>query len=251
MRYNFVKFSTFMPGLTSIQRMPVPESSSYKAIMQKMLDDNAKAAAAVVAGAQKVREEVAAEREAARKALLETTQNAPALAAKYYRQHWNRIEKDLREQINRDLAAKLLAVSEPPDEVAALLGMPEAEVLEIAQRFGYFEMEVYDFGIPEPDIKWQKMNTSYARVSYEDQGRGGYVIFQLGNTICRFWYEFGGGTTLVFIDVPAEAHWEAQTKIPLAQRDQILNFIGQRVIADKAPEYGYRIEPTSIVIFMD
>lgn len=219
--------------------------------MQKMLDDNAKAAAAVVASAQKVRDEVAAERAAARKALLETTQNTEALSTKYYRQHWNRIEKDLRGQINRDLADKLLYFSIPPDEVVALLGMPEAEVLEIARRFGYFEMDVQDFGIPEPEIKWQKMNTSYARVSYEDQGRGGYVVFQLGSTICRFWYEFGGGTTLVFIDVPAEAHWEAQTKIPLAQRDQILNFIGQRAIADKAPGYGYRIEPTSIVIFMD
>lgn len=226
-------------------------SNELRQAMQKMLDDNAKAAAAVVAGAQKVRDEMAAEREAAGKALVETTQNEATLSAKYYRQHRNRIEKDLRKQINRDLAAKLLDAAEPPDEVAALLGMPEAEVLEIAQRFGYFEMDVQDFGIPEPDIKWQKMNTSYARVSYEDQGRGGYVVFQLGSTICRFWYEFGGGTTLVFIDVPAEAHWEAQTKIPLAQREQILNFIGQRAIADKAPGYGYRIEPTSIVIFMD
>ncbi|MFM9951574.1 MAG: hypothetical protein ACKV1O_26810 [Saprospiraceae bacterium] len=229
--------------------MPTPESSSYIEVMQKMLDDNAKAAAAVVAGAQKVRDEVAAERAAARKALHETTQNAATLSAKYYQQHWNRIEKDLRKQINRDLAAKLLDHSEPPDEVAALLGMPEAEVLELVQRFGYMEMDVQDYGIPGPDIKWQKMNTSYARVSYEDQGRGGNVVFQLGNTICRFWYEFGGGATLVFIDVPAEAHWEAHTKIPLAQRDQILNFIGQRAIADKAPGYRYRIEATSIVIY--
>jgi len=230
--------------------MPVPESSSYKEIMQKMLDDNAKAAAAVVAGAQKARDEAAAEREAARKALLETTENAAALSAKYFRQHWNRIEKDQRKHINRELAAKLLAVAEPPDEVAVLLGMPEAEVLELAQRFGYMDMSVYDFGIPEPGIKWQKMNIAYARVSYEDQGRGGYVVFQLGSAICRFWYEFGTGTTLVFIDVPAEARWEAHTKIPLAQRDQILNFIGQRAIADKAPGHRYRVEPTSIVIFL-
>lgn len=225
-------------------------SDELRQAMQKMLDDNAKAAEAVVAGAQKARAEAAADREAARQDLLETTQNAEALYATFFREHWDQIEKGLYTRINRDLASTLLFVGTPLDQVATLLNMPEADVLELAVQFGHIEPKSEKFFFLEPEVKWHKMNTSYARVTYEDQGRGGNVIFQLGSITCRFWYEFGGGTTLVFIDVPAEAQWEAHTKIPLADRDQVLNFIGQRAIADKAPGYRYRIEATSIVIYI-
>ncbi|NUO01432.1 MAG: hypothetical protein HUU01_12555 [Saprospiraceae bacterium] len=232
--------------------MQPPESSHADEIrqaMQKMLDDNAKAAAEVVTVAQKTRDEAAAALESARQDLLETTQNEATLYAAFFRGHWDRIEKDLHERINRDLAAKLLHTGQPLNEIADLLRMPEAEVLEMAMRFGHIEPRTKKFLFLEPKVKWHKMNTSYARVTYEDQGRGGYVVFQMDSTICRFWYEFGSGSTLVFIDVPAEAQWESHTKIPLADRDEVLNFIGRRAIADKAPGYRYRIEATSVVIY--
>ncbi len=217
--------------------------------MQKMLDANAEAAAAVVAGAQQLLEEVRAERAAAKQALLETQENTAALSAAFLEQHRDRIETDLREQIRRDFAIALLQGGAMPDEVSDWLGIPEAEALELSQRFGYErwkDPESGAYGIPE---KQPAVDFSYARLTIEEQGRSGTVIFQLGKTVCRFWYELAGGDALAFIDVPTEAQWEAHTKLPLAQREAILHFIGKRTVADKAPGYRYRIDANSITIY--
>jgi len=229
--------------------MPEPsDSNDVQAIMQNMLAENAKAAEALIAGAQQARDEAAQDRKVAQQALAETEQSKEALFAAFYEEHCNRIEKDLRDQLNRSFILALLQNGEPPEAVAALLDVPEAQTLAMAQHFGYVKWENEKF---ETSMSEQKTNTSSARVSYENQGRGGYVILQIGEQTCRFWYEFGGGNALAIIDVPSAEHWENLTTIPLNQREKILHFIGESVVADKAPGHYYRIDATSIVILID
>ena len=64
----------------------------------------------------------------------------------------------------------------------------------------------------------------------------------------RFGYEFGGGLTLAFIDVPKAENWTNVTGLPIEDRLPILNFIGELVIEDQATGYKYKIEDDAIVI---
>jgi|GEM_PF-5135811 hypothetical protein len=218
-------------------------------LMRKMLAENAKAAAAVVAGAQQGRDDAAVARIAAHKTLLETTQKIEALSAGFYRKHYARIKKDHQEQLNRRFAAVLLEHELTPGEVLALLDLPEAQVIEISRRFGYTAWEKEEFEAQKPEAMHHKIGDSYARVTFKDEGRGGTATFQLDQTVCRFWYELAGSNALLLIDAPAAEKWEAHTGIPLALREKVLHFIGERAVADNAPGYRYRIEPTTIVIY--
>ncbi len=216
--------------------------------MQRMLDENAKAAAAVVAGAQQVKDEAIAARLAARKALRKTEQTQESLKTDFYKTHRARIEKDYKNQLNRHFAGVLLRHGQMPDEVAALLGMPEEEVFEISRHFGYSRWDA-EKEAGKPAQKRRKIGSAYARVAFQDEGRGGTAIFQWGQIVCRFWYELAGRDALLFIDVPSEQHWEAQTGIPLSWREKILHFIGERAATDQSSHYQYRIEATAIVIY--
>ena len=223
-------------------------------LMRKMLAENAKAAAAVVAGAQQGRDQAAAARVAARNTLLETTQNIEALSEGFYREHYARIKKDHQKQLNRGFAPVLLEHGLTPDEVLGLLDLPEAEVFEISRRFGYFVLEANEPAAPKPKAKKTepmsyKIGDSYARITFKDQGRGGTATFELDKIVCRFWYELAGSNALLLIDVPSAEKWEAHTGIPLALREKVLHFIGERAVADNAPNYQYRIESTTIVIY--
>jgi hypothetical protein len=87
-----------------------------------------------------------------------------------------------------------------------------------------------------------------AHVGYEDQGRSGNVIFYREDVMLKFWYEFGGGLSLAFINVPKAENWKAETGLPLDDRLPILNFIGERVVRDKAEGYNYEIQDDAINI---
>jgi len=106
-------------------------------LLRQMLADNAAAAGNVVAGARAEREAAAAERAAARQALLETEQHAETISATFYHQHLTRLEKDIQERLLREYADRLLWYGLPPSEVAALLDAPDQMVEEIARRVGY------------------------------------------------------------------------------------------------------------------
>lgn len=227
-----------------MENNPPPDSNDVQQMMQQMLAQNATAAEALVTSARTEREAAAAEREAAAVALQNATRETETLRAEFYTKHCSRIEKDIREQVAKDLAIRLLRAGESTTEVAALLDMPDPWVDAVAQNDN---LTKWDLSGPSENRK--KIGDSYAWVEFENQGRGGNVIFHLGKTILRFWYEFAGGQALVLIDAPTEEQWEAQTQLPLSLRMEVLQFIGRQAVAQHAPGHRYRIEFNSIVIY--
>ena len=205
----------------------------YAQIMEKMLADNAVAAEAVVAGARTEQLAAASELQGAREQLQETEQNAANILRDYTNQHRERMEKDLRDDLLKEIAGQLLQKGESVSAVADLLEIGEGLVRETARRQGR-----------------QKVGSLEAWLNYDESGRSGYVIFNYGKISHRFAYEFGGGTALAIIDIPTPGQWEADTGLPLAEREAVLEFIGTQVVADKAPEYAYRIDDQSIVIYI-
>ena len=89
----------------------------------------------------------------------------------------------------------------------------------------------------------------YARLEYEDMGRGGYVTYIEADIRIRLWHEIGGGDCKWYIDVPKEADWEKETNTPLSRRREILLFIANGVRRDQAPSWRFEINDTSITYF--
>lgn len=213
-------------------------SDDLQVIMQRMLADNAAAAKNVVSVALTEREAAAADRAAAGQALQDAQQQSKRLAAAFRKKHLSRVEADLREQLERQYAERLLRNGLSPSEVAALLDMPDQQITDIAQRVGYRF-------VPIPGTS----DMLSARVGYENHGRGGYMTLYWGAHHHRFWFEIAATPALLLIEVPTEAQWEAQTGIPLQQRSQVLQFLGERLVADEMPDHWFRIEPDSVVIY--
>jgi len=74
---------------------------------------------------------------------------------------------------------------------------------------------------------------------YSHEGRGGTIHYTSPETSFDMWYELAMPPALVDIGIPEPRYWESQTKTPLAQREAILQFIGQLVVNDKLSGNGY------------
>ena len=206
-----------------------PYAGEYAALMQKMLDENKVAADAVRASARAERA-AAAEREAARAHRAEVELNREKYLAGFTENHRSRLIGHIREEVQEALIKELLRYGE--DSIEGLLDVSEKYLDQIRKEEGYI-----------------KLGNGYAWMEYADEGRGGYVIFRRGKTTCNFWRDIGAGNALMVIEVHTEADWEAETGIPLAERQAVLQFIGERVIVQQAPGYLFRIDPNSIVIY--
>ncbi|MFN0014721.1 MAG: hypothetical protein ACKVU2_09255 [Saprospiraceae bacterium] len=214
------------------------QSEEVAAAMRQMLAQNAAAAEAVTAGARSEFELAAAKRVAARQALLEAQKNTEKIRSDFFKEHEAWLEADARKQTTCKFAERLLRASVLISDVAALLDAPDGLVAEVAQTIGYVK------------IKPTGSDTEiYAWAAFEGQGRGGYITLHWGRAVCRFWYEGAISPALLLLEIPREENWEAQTAIPLAQRQQALRFMGERMVRYLAPECEYRIEVDSVVLF--
>lgn len=83
-------------------------------------------------------------------------------------------------------------------------------------------------------------------LEYEGNYRAGTIHLIDGDRRISFWHEMAGGDMKFFIDIPPVEHWEARTGAPLSERDEILDFLARRVQQDQAPNWTYRITPSSI-----
>ena len=72
-----------------------------------------------------------------------------------------------------------------------------------------------------------------AKVLYSNDGRSGHVHYKSPETAFALYYEFGGGNCVACISIPSPENWEKETNLPLARREEVLNFIGQQVVKDQ------------------
>ena len=77
------------------------------------------------------------------------------------------------------------------------------------------------------------------QVSYSEGGRSGTIHYVSTETSFDLWYEFAMPPAIVIIGIPEPRFWEAQTKTPLSQRINILQFIGDQAIKDRLLGDGY------------
>jgi hypothetical protein len=88
----------------------------------------------------------------------------------------------------------------------------------------------------------------HRRVTYSQDGRGGTITYTDADIRIQFDWEFAGGNGVVIIFVQPPQFWEAGTKTPLSQRQEILEFVAKSVVRDKAPGCLYEISDNFIDI---
>ena len=87
------------------------------------------------------------------------------------------------------------------------------------------------------------------KVRYDEKGRYGYVIYSDQHGSINFYYEFGGGHCVAILSLPTPVNWEKETGRPLEQREEILNFIGTKVVQDQAPGGTYSVSDQFLEIY--
>ena len=168
---------------------------------------------------------------AAKEEIRRIEREAHLISEAYTDKHRKEFEERIRNEILFSVTKKLIMFGMKSTQIMTLLEIPPKIIAD-----AWFE------------LGFAKLGDRAANVTYENQGRAGNVIFYLDGVKLKFWYEFGGGTTLAFINVPTEQDWTKETGLSLEDRLPVLNFIGERVIRDQASGYRFQIKNDSIVI---
>ncbi len=96
-------------------------------------------------------------------------------------------------------------------------------------------------GSTESKIRQANKNSSQ-KITYASDGRSGEVIYKSPETSFALYYEFGANDIIVCIDIPSVQDWQKYTGLPVERREEVLNFIGQRVVHDQTDGGSFKIE---------
>lgn len=89
----------------------------------------------------------------------------------------------------------------------------------------------------------------FKQILYDEQGRSGNIIYIEDNQQCKFWYEFGGGNCIVYINLPQDKSWLAETGWPLMRKNEIVTYIANQVKKDKMKSAYFIISEDSISFY--
>ena len=138
----------------------------------------------------------------------------------------------VRNEVWADTVEKLIAAEITSDMLKKILQIPAKLLADVWFKLGFDKLD----------------ETHVGNVGYQNDGRSGYVIFYRNDLTVRFYYEFGGGDAVAIITIPTPAQWEAETKMTLAERMPVLEFVASRVVRDQAPSCKYFIGESDIII---
>lgn len=84
------------------------------------------------------------------------------------------------------------------------------------------------------------------RLEFEGNFRAGIIYYVEGDTRIRFFHEMCGGGVHFSIDLPSQERWEADTGRPLADRDDIVEFVASETQRRQARSWNYVIRADRI-----
>lgn len=96
----------------------------------------------------------------------------------------------------------------------------------------------------------QEIAARFARkLEYHSEGRAGKIIYSEGTVRLSFYYEFGGGDCVAYIDIPDKTDWEKETGLSLDKREDIIDFIARTALQDQVSNGYYEITEKAISLF--
>ncbi len=202
-------------------------------VFRKSMEDALANLDKVTEEVRQAKEKAIDEQIAAREEKTKIEREAHQISEAYIDKHRKEYDARIRDETLFKVAKTLILDGRTSVEVFKWLGISEKMMTDVWFELGF-----------------SKLGDHVAHVGYEGNVRSGYVIFYRDDSMLKFPYEMGAGTTLSIIDVPAEENWTSSTKLPLEDRLPILQFIGERVVRDQATGYHYIIHKDSINIIL-
>jgi len=151
-----------------------------------------------------------------------------------------------------------IAIKKYPEQEAPAPEAPAATPPPTENASGY---TVYRDGfgniMPDEDLiirekAFKTLATRFSRrIEYEGTFRAGEIIYVDNEKRIRFSHEMGGGNCMFYIDIPTEAQWEAQTNTPLAERQEILEYVASTVRSQQASNCRYEIRENEIAYYYE
>lgn len=86
------------------------------------------------------------------------------------------------------------------------------------------------------------------KLEYINKGPAGYVVYKDGVNEFKMFFEFGGGSCVAIIYIPAIEKWTFETNIDIKYREEIINYIAEQCIKDQAPSCTYEVEQDRILL---
>lgn len=180
----------------------------------------------------KAREKAIDQEIAAKEELHRIQLNAEKLSQEYISAHQKEYDQRVRNDTLMEVTEKLLNAGLPSTEVKRWLEVSD-EVIAHAHTY----------------LKFKLLGDKMAKVYFDNQGRAGDVYFNWDGAVIKFPFEFAGGNTLAYIDIPATEFWVKETGFPVEQRMMVLEFVAKEVVRSQAPDHKYEIRDNYIRIF--
>jgi hypothetical protein len=169
---------------------------------------------------------------AAREEFKRIEREAHQISEAYIEKHRKEYLQQIRDEVLLDVVRKLILAEIPSDKLKSTLELSPKILADAWTYIGFEKIDEHHIG----------------HVGYTSKGRSGTVIFYRNDLTLNFPFEFGGGETLAVIEVPTPEAWEKETRLPLVERQHILEFVAKRIIRDQASKCKYLIGPGEILI---
>lgn len=98
-------------------------------------------------------------------------------------------------------------------------------------------------------MTWNKIFNKGPKLSYINEGRSGYVVYKDNTGELKFYYEFGGGDCVAFINIPSVADWSSRTGRSPEERNSIVTFVAEQATRDQVRNGRYELTDQNIQIF--
>ncbi len=169
---------------------------------------------------------------AAAQELKRIQREAEQLSREYIDQHRKEYNAGIRKDVLMEVTKKLMQAGRSSAELKHWLEIDPKMIADAWLELGF-----------------EVLGDRAANVTFESQGRTGYVYFNWDGLLLRFPYELGGGKSLANIEIPAADTWEATTGIKPEHRRMILEFVAGRAVRDQAEGHQYEITADYIHIY--
>lgn len=213
--------------------------------MEEAIKASLQAIDAARAEVEKERKQLERKMDAAEKARKKIEKEGDKLAEEYFQKARAAVVEFTRKEQLRDLTWMHLQKGRAVEDICHWLGVEREFVeglIELMDRRADFRREQAQ--------KNRIQLPGDPRLLYKDQGRSGTITYENGTTRFDTWWEFGTGRALLIIDVPNPDRWHARTGLPLEERDSVLRWIAEQVIADQTSgTHGFEIGESVITIF--
>jgi hypothetical protein len=196
---------------------------------------------AALAELDRVRGELESERnvladlqEEARDEVARIHRESETLARKIYDDTMQQRIKVLRHELHVDMLKKLI-----------LWGIPTFWIQDALEIDASVLTDVW------MDLGFEKLGDHAAHVGFDLPGRDGHVIFYREDLVLRWacTWSFGSADEVIaVIRIPPADKWEAEARMPLRDRDEVLAFVARRVVRDRAPGCTFQVNENEILI---